>query len=140
LLSFIYSLRKHKIIQYGSPINYLTLHEYLGWVGALMVLVHGGIHFNGILAWLAMGAMLVTIMSGLTGRVLLKRSKKLLSEKRKVLLNQGVESKNVDEQLFWDSTAVDIMKKWRSVHIPVTTIFVLLVIVHIFVVSLFWKW
>lgn len=139
-LSFIYSLRKRKIIRFGSPLIYLKIHEYLGWLGALMVLIHGGIHFNGLLAWMAMTAMLVTIISGLTGRVLLKRSKNLLSRKRKSLLESGMDVKEADDKIYWDSIAVDIMKKWRSVHLPITWIFVLLTLIHILVVLLFWRW
>jgi len=53
ILSFVYSLRKKKIITFGKPKTFLRIHEYLAWTGSLMVLVHGGIHFNAVLAWLA---------------------------------------------------------------------------------------
>jgi hypothetical protein len=138
VLSFTYSLRKRKIIKIGRLKYYLMSHEYFGWLGALMILVHGGIHFNGLLAWLAVGAMLVTIASGLTGRVLLKRSRERLKSRRRELLQSGLETAEVDDQLFWDATAVDIMNKWRSVHIPITSVFVLLALIHIISIFIFW--
>jgi hypothetical protein len=74
LLSFIYSLRKRKIIQSGSPKNYLQWHEYASWAGAIMLLVHAGIHFNAWLPWLAVVMLLITVGSGLVGKYLLKKA------------------------------------------------------------------
>jgi hypothetical protein len=51
--SFGYSLRKRKLIARGHPATLLHLHERMAWAGSLLVLVHAGIHFNAILAWLA---------------------------------------------------------------------------------------
>jgi hypothetical protein len=42
-------MRKRKIIQFGKPKNMLALHETLTWIGALMILVHAGIHVYAIL-------------------------------------------------------------------------------------------
>ena len=44
------------------------------WPGRILaVLVHAGIHFNAILGWLAVWAMLINVASGLTGKYLLRR-------------------------------------------------------------------
>ena len=75
LVSLAYSLRKRGLIQRGNPPTLLRLHERLAWVGSLLVLVHAGIHFNALLGWLAIGAMLVNVTSGLTGKYLLKRAR-----------------------------------------------------------------
>lgn len=136
-LSFVYSLRKWKIIKFGPPKTFLQIHEYLAWIGGLMVLIHGGIHFNGLLAWLAIVAMFVTIASGLIGRVLLRRSKKLVSAKREGLLSAGMDSDMVDDELYWDTITVDLMKKWRSVHMPITAVFALLALLHIISACIF---
>ena len=58
IISFIYSLRKRKIIEVGSPKQLLLLHEYLAWMGSILLLVHAGIHFNAVLPWLAVLMML----------------------------------------------------------------------------------
>ncbi len=42
LFSFLYSMRKRKLIQVGRPKTLLRLHEVLTWAGALMILVHAG--------------------------------------------------------------------------------------------------
>jgi hypothetical protein len=33
----------------------MRLHERMAWPGSLLILVHAGIHFNAVLAWLAVG-------------------------------------------------------------------------------------
>ena len=53
--SFGHSLRKRGVIHGGDPVFLLRLHEWLAWAGSLLVLVHAGIHFNALLAWLAVG-------------------------------------------------------------------------------------
>ena len=73
--SLTYSLRKRKLIRSGQPVKLLRLHEYLAWAGSLFVLVHAGIHFNSILAWLATLAMIINVASGLTGKFLLGRAR-----------------------------------------------------------------
>ena len=78
--SFGYSLRKRKLLDRGSPVTLLRLHERMAWAGSLLVLVHAGVHFNAILGWLAVWAMLVNVGSGLTGKYLLQRSRKRLED------------------------------------------------------------
>lgn len=50
LLSFGHSLRKRGLIKSSNPVRLLCLHEWLAWAGAMLVLVHAGIHFNAVLA------------------------------------------------------------------------------------------
>ncbi len=140
LLSFFYSMRKRKIIKVGKPKTLLTLHETLTWMGALMVLVHAGIHVYAILPWLALLAMLVNVISGMTGKYLLDRSRRFLAEKKAHYQQQGLAEEEVDRKLFWDATTFDLMKKWRAVHLPITMAFAVLGITHILSIFLFWQW
>ena len=78
--SFGYSLRKRKLIGAGKPVQLLRWHEGMAWAGSLLVLVHAGIHFNAILGWLAVLAMLVNVARGLTGKFLLDRARRRLEE------------------------------------------------------------
>ena len=88
--SCAYSLRKRKLIRAGKPVTLLRWHERLAWVGSLLVLVHAGIHFNALLGWLAAGAMLVNVGSGLTGKFLLQRSRQRLDETRERMRARGL--------------------------------------------------
>ena len=140
LMSFLYSMRKRKVISIGKPKNLLILHETLTWMGALMILVHAGIHIYTILPWLALFAMLVNVISGMTGKYLLDRSRRFLDEKKKVYAQQGLSEEAIEKKLFWDATTFDVMKKWRGVHLPITLAFAVLGITHILSILLFWEW
>ena len=138
--SFGYSLRKRKLIRAGRPESLLRLHERMAWLGSLLVLVHAGILFNAILGWLAVGAMLVNVGSGLTGKFLLGRARARIEAARKHMLEQGVGSSAIEERMYWDSLTFDVVKQWRAVHFPITLAFAVLALAHIIAVFLFWGW
>lgn len=139
LLSFVYSLRKRKIIESGSPKQLLIGHEYLAWAGSILLLVHAGIHFNAVLPWLAVLMMLIAVASGLVGKFLLKKANESLKEKRKSMLEAGISNEEVDKKLFFDSITVDLMKKWRQVHLPITLLLGILSLLHIVTIVMFGK-
>jgi hypothetical protein len=138
--SFGYSLRKRKLISVGRPIQLLRLHERMAWAGSLLVLVHAGIHFNAILAWLAVLAMLINVGSGLTGKFLLQRSLRRLEKTRQRMRQQGLSADDLEERMYWDSFTFDVVKQWRVVHYPITLAFAVLASAHILSVFLFWGW
>jgi hypothetical protein len=140
VISFAYSLRKKKIITFGKPKVFLIMHKYLAWTGSLMVLVHGGIHFNGILAWAAAVTMLVAVISGLVGKHLLKKSTDTLNAKKGELVKEGLSNEEIEKKIFWDSLAVKTMQKWRTVHKPITIMFGIFATLHILTIFLFWRW
>ncbi len=137
--SFAYSLRRRKLIALGKPAELLRLHERMAWAGSLLVLVHAGIHFNAILAWLAVGAMLVNVGSGLTGKFLLERSRRHLVAARQQMRSSGLDAVVVEERLYWDSLTFDAVKQWRAVHFPITLAFAVLAIAHVAAVLTFWS-
>jgi hypothetical protein len=140
LLSFFYSMRKRKLISFGKPKNLLTLHETFAWLGALMILVHAGVHVYAILPWLALIAMLVNVLSGMTGKFLLDRSRRFVAQKRAAYVSQQLPAAELEKRLFWDATTFDLMKKWRAVHLPITLAFAVLGTTHILSILLFWQW
>ncbi len=140
LLSLLYSLRKRKVIAVGSPRRLLQLHELLTWSGALMVLVHAGVHFNAILPWLALVAMLINVVSGLVGKYLLDRGRRHLAARRSRLSDAGVSASGVDQALFWDAVTLETMQRWRAVHFPISLAFAVLGLAHILSVLMFWQW
>lgn len=137
IMSFIYSLKKRKIIKYGSPKKLLNLHEYLAWAGSIMLLVHAGIHFNAILPWLAILMLLITVASGLVGKYLLKKSNENLKQKRLFLIAEGMDREEAEKKLFMDSITVDLMKKWRLIHSPITLLLVIFSLIHIVTILIF---
>jgi hypothetical protein len=138
--SFGYSLRIRKLISAGRPVQLLRLHERMAWAGSLLVLVHAGIHFNAILAWLAIWAMLINVGSGLTGKFLLERSRRRLEQTKQLMRQQGFSPEELEEHMYWDSLTFDAVKQWRVVHYPITLAFAVLATAHIVSVFLFWGW
>ena len=140
LLSFGHSLRKRGVIKSSNPVRLLRLHEWLAWVGSTLVLVHAGIHFNSVLAWLAVAAMAVNITSGLTGKYLVQRSQRWLKQARTDLRDEGLADDAIEQQLFWDSLAAGLVRKWRTIHLPIALAFAVLATAHILAIFLFWGW
>jgi hypothetical protein len=138
--STVYSLRKRKRIPWGNPARLLRWHEVLAWLGSLLVLVHAGVHFNALLGWLAVWAMLINVCSGLTGKFLLGRARRRMEEARRQLRESGVTEKELEDRLYWDSLTLDLVKQWRVVHIPITLAFAVLATAHIVAIFLFWSW
>lgn len=140
LSSFGYSLRKRKLIDVGKPVTLLRLHERMAWGGSLLILVHAGVHFNAILAWLAVIAMLITVGSGLTGKFLLQRARKRLEETTRHMRDEGLLANEIEERLYWDSLTLSVVKQWRVVHYPITLAFAVLATAHVLSIFLFWGW
>ena len=140
LFSFGYSLRKRQLIKSGTTVRWLRLHERMAWAGSLLILVHAGIHFNAILGWLAVWAMLVNIGSGLTGKYLLERARKRLETERQLLRDEGLTDAQREERLYLDSLTFDVVKQWRCVHFPITLAFAVLAVAHIISIFIFWGW
>ena len=138
--SFGYSLRKRKLIQSGQPVKLLRLHERMAWGGSLLVLVHAGIHFNSILGWLAVWAMLVNVASGLSGKYVLERTRRRLEQARQRMQQRGLTPAELEDLLYWDSLTFDAVKRWRAVHFPITLAFAVLALAHIVAIFLFWGW
>lgn len=138
--SFGYSLRKRQLIHVGQPLRLLHLHERMAWLGSLLVLVHAGIHFNAILGWLAIWAMLINVGSGLTGKFLLERSRRRLLAAREKMQRLGVPPADLEERLHVDTLTFDVVRQWRRVHFPIALAFGVLALAHIISIFLFWGW
>lgn len=138
--STVYSLRKRKLIQRGHPAKLLRWHEGLAWAGSLLVLVHAGVHFNAILGWLAVAAMLINVGSGLTGKFLLERARRRMDDARQRLRERGLGEAELADRMYWDSLTFDVVKQWRVVHFPITLAFTVLALAHILAICLFWGW
>ncbi len=123
-ISYAYSFQRRSGVRVVPMPSVLRLHEWTGWTGTLCVLVHSGAHFNAWLPWLAAAAMLTVVASGITGAWLLRRAIETLRAERA--------DANADPgRLMLDAATVDVMKRWRSVHLPIHAVFVVLALLHV---------
>ena len=81
--------------------------------------------------------LLIAVASGLVGKFLLKRANDTLKDKITELINSGMQRSDAEKKLFMDSIAVDMMKKWRVVHLPITIILGVLSLLHILSIIIF---
>lgn len=137
IISFLYSLRKKNIIKSGNPKKLLEFHEYSAWLGTLMILVHAGIHINAILPWIATIGLLIAFGSGVIGKILLKKSRDFIKNKKEFYQSEGLTVDEIETKLFWSTTSVNLMKDWRDVHKPITILFVFLSLAHILTVLIY---
>ncbi len=137
--SFVYSLRKRKLIRSGSPKNLLMIHEYMAWTGSVMILVHAGIHFNARLPWIATVLLLISVASGLVGKFLLKKASETVGDRRHSFVAAGMNAEQAEKELFLDIVAVDAMKKWRVVHMPIALLLAVFSLMHVASILLFTK-
>jgi hypothetical protein len=105
-----------------------------------MVLVHGGIHLNAVLPWLALLAMMAVVASGLTGSYLLQNARASLADRAAELQGSGLQPAERERELLWHSLLVDTMKHWRRIHMPLTMVFMGLATIHIVATLLLWRW
>jgi len=140
VISFVYSLRKRKLIKFGKAKLLLQIHEALAWFGSLLILLHAGFEFDAIIPRMAVFAMLIVVASGITGKYLLKQAKESLKEKRAELAAKNLSEDEIEREVFTLSIIADKMQMWRTVHIPLTLIFAAFALLHIITILLFWQW
>jgi hypothetical protein len=138
VVSFAYSLRKRGLIKVGSPHRLLRTHEALASIGALAILVHGGVHFHALLPWLAALAMMIAVASGLTGEFLLSKARNRLNDRERQLRDAGLAETEIEERLQTDALVVRGMEAWRVVHLPIAINFGVLALLHIVTAVAFW--
>ena len=134
-----FSLRKRGLTRRGDPARVLTLHQATGWIGALLITAHAGIHFNALLPWLALTALVLALGSGLAGLLLLRREQRHFADLKTALLAQGLTPREVDAQIFWDALALDLTCTWRRAHAALAAILTALALVHIGSEMMFWR-
>lgn len=137
VISFAYSLKKRKLIRYGTPKRLLDYHEYLALAGSIMILVHAGIHIHSILPWLAILMLIINVASGLIGKYILQQANQTIKNRKIKLKDSGLSDEEITKKIFWDTITVDNMKKWRKIHLPITYLLGLFSLVHIISVILF---
>ncbi len=64
LLSFLYSLRKRDIIQFGTIPNFLRFHWICGWLGSLLIMVHSNLQIKLLFPWLATVFLFLAFIGG----------------------------------------------------------------------------
>jgi hypothetical protein len=75
--------------------------------------------------------LLITVISGLTGKHLLARANQTLRERKKEMKALGETDEEIKNDVFLDAIIMDSMKNWRKVHLPITFFLGLFSLIHI---------
>jgi hypothetical protein len=96
-MTLIYPFRKRVLGKKGRQ-NPIDAHIYYGLIGPILVVIHAGHRFEGAAATLTYGAMLVIVLSGLTGRYLFRKVNRELNEQQRDLaeLKSLLESRRLE--------------------------------------------
>ena len=139
IASFVYSLRKRKLIRSGSPKQLLMIHEYMAWTGSVMLLVHAGIHFNARLPWIATALLQVCYHPSELAKLATILDIAHWLQRRRSMAATGMTAEESEKELFLDLVAVNAMKKWRVVHMPIALLVGVFSLMHIVSILLFTK-
>ncbi|MDO8444662.1 MAG: hypothetical protein Q7T53_00920 [Deltaproteobacteria bacterium] len=130
ILSFGYSMRKKKLFKTGGMKGWLRAHEWLAIAGTVIIFVHTGIHFHGIVAIITLIFMFIAFISGLIGRYVYDNVKAELRLKKAGLKKDGLSEKEIEDSLTGLATASEALSKWRTYHMPVISILGVMVLYH----------
>ena len=142
-LSFAYSIRLKKWIQFSRPRKFLSFHEYSAWAGTWLILVHAGTAIRAWLPWVALVFMVITTLSGLVGKFLLKQAQANLRNRLELKKDPNwspAQEEDYETQIFEEAKVAEYLARWRGWHKPLVLFFVLLSLTHIFTILFLWGW
>lgn len=131
IVSFGYSMRKRKkLITFGSPKSWLRAHEWLAIAGSFVIFVHTGTHFKALVPIITLIFMFTAFISGLVGRHVYNNAKSELKAKRAELKEAGLTASEIEQKLWSLTVASDALSRWRTVHMPIVSFLVVMVLYH----------
>lgn len=110
---------------------WLYLHEILGILGPLLILVHSGAHFHAVVPVMALVALGLVVISGIIGAVLHTLAFRTLYEQRHELARQGFDKEAIEARLHELAAEEGLLRWWPWVHVPLTAVFVVLTVMHV---------
>lgn len=131
LLVFAYPIRKRFAKDRRWPKGWFQVHKALGVLGPLIILVHSGAHFHALVPVLAMIAMGLVVLSGITGQVLHHLALRTLNEQQRELAHQGLSDAEIQSRLHDLASREETFRLWQCIHAPLTATFVVLMLMHI---------
>ena len=131
LLVFIYPYKKRQASERRWPRGWFRVHMVAGVAGPLLIFVHSGAHFHAVVPILAMGAMVIVVLSGIVGQGVHAYVLRTLHEERRRLQRHGSSDEDIEIRLHDMASQEETFRLWQAIHAPVTLAFVLLTVAHI---------
>jgi hypothetical protein len=130
-LTFVYPLKRWMYPNQVWPQRWFQVHIVFGIVGPLIVFVHAGAHFHAWVPIIALMAMVLVVMSGITGQALHYLAFRTLYERRHELAFEGMTEEAIDAHLHDLALQEKTLRWWKCLHGPLTGLFASLTLLHI---------
>ncbi len=132
LISFVYSLRKRKIIfKSGNIQTWLKYHEAFAIIGTVLILVHAGFHTHAAVPLITLALIFVSFVSGLVGSYVYDAGRNELKIMREYLKTKGLTPAQIEETLKPMLEANKKFLAWRAFHMPIVSALFIFVFFHI---------
>jgi len=131
LLVFVYPIRKRASPSRRWPRGWFRVHMVAGVLGPLLIFLHSGAHYHAIVPILAMGSMVMVVLSGIVGQLVHAVSLRALNEERHHLQHQGLSERDVDAQLHGMASQEEAFRLWQAIHAPMTLMFLVFTVLHV---------
>ncbi len=115
----------------GKLKDWLILHEWFALIGAGLVAIHTGAHFEAAAPIVAMGLTLACVISGLIGRRVYMRAKQEIASHKSRLSSAGLSPDEIEERLAFETATAEKLAHWRTIHRPMSLAFLVAVTLHV---------
>lgn len=129
--TFVYPVRRRRHPNQVWPKTWFRVHMICGLAGPGIILVHSGAHFHAWVPILALAAMILVVMSGITGQAIHYLAFRTLYERRHTLAGEGVSEEVIDARLHDLALQEETLRWWKCLHGPLTWSFVALTLLHV---------
>jgi hypothetical protein len=111
--------------------RWFQVHMVFGIVGPLVIFLHAGAHFHAWVPIIALIAMVLVVMSGITGQALHYLAFRTLYERRHEVVVEGMTEEAIDAHLHDLALQEETLRWWKCLHGPLTWSFVSFTLLHI---------
>lgn len=130
-LTFVYPFKRWMYPNQVWSQRWFHVHIVFGILGPLVIFVHAGAHFHAWVPIMALIAMVLVVMSGITGQALHYLAFRTLYERRHELAFEGMTEEAIDAHLHDLALQEETLRWWKCLHGPFTWSFVSLTLLHI---------
>ncbi|MBS0170998.1 MAG: hypothetical protein JSR62_11640 [Nitrospira sp.] len=131
VLVFVYPLRKRASPSRRWPRGWFRVHMVAGVVGPLLIFIHSGAHYHALVPILAMGSMVIVVVSGIVGQLVHAVSLRALNDQRRQLQHQGWSEHDIDARLHGMASQEEAFRLWQAIHAPMTLMFLAFTLLHV---------
>ena len=129
--TFVYPIKRWMYPHQVWSQRWFQVHMVFGIVGPLVIFVHAGAHFHAWVPIIALIAMVLVVMSGITGQALHYLAFQTLYERRHELAFEGMTEDAIEAHLHDLALQEETLRWWKCLHGPLTWSFVSFTLLHI---------